>query len=146
MLQIVQFFGALSATLFAGAAVYINVAEHPARMGCSPRAALAQWAPSYKRATVMQAPLALTGLAAGVAAWLLGGGVGWLVAGLLIGAVIPFTFIIIMPTNRRLLSLAPESEAAQVKRLLQRWASLHGIRSVLGLAAAVICLWQLTSG
>ena len=29
-----QFVAVLAATLFSGAAIYINVAEHPARMGC----------------------------------------------------------------------------------------------------------------
>jgi hypothetical protein len=36
-----------------------------------------QWAPSYRRATRMQAPLALLSLVAGIGSWLLGGGFGW---------------------------------------------------------------------
>ena len=77
--------------MFAGAALYINVAEHPARMTLDTRFAAAQWAPSYRRATWMQAPLALLSLVAGVASWLLGGGLGWAIAAFLIGAVVPFT-------------------------------------------------------
>ena len=61
MLQILQFLATLSAALFAGAALYINVAEHPARMCGDINAALPQWAVSYKRATFIQAPLALVG-------------------------------------------------------------------------------------
>jgi hypothetical protein len=70
------------------------------------RAAAAQWALSYERATLMQAPLALIGLLAGCAASLLGGSLVWLIAALLIGAVTPFTFIGVMRTNKLL--LAPE--------------------------------------
>src|SRR4026208_936413 len=44
------------------------------------RAAVRQWAPSYQRATWMQAPLALVSFVAGVAVWLRVGGGGWLVA------------------------------------------------------------------
>jgi hypothetical protein len=46
---------------------------------------VAQWRPSYKRATVMQAPLAIAGSLLAVAAWLAGAGYVWLLAGLLPG-------------------------------------------------------------
>ena len=83
----------LSAALFAGAALNTNVAEHPARMSLETRMAALQWAPSYKRATWLQAPLAIVSLLSDVGAWLQGGDVGWLVAALFIGAVVPFTLI-----------------------------------------------------
>ena len=70
MLELWQFLAIVSTALFAGAALYINVAEHPARMLLETRHAVRQWAPSYQRATLMQAPLALIGLATGIAAWL----------------------------------------------------------------------------
>ncbi|MCW2238993.1 hypothetical protein [Azospirillum canadense] len=54
----------LATALFTGAAIYITVVEHPARMQCSISCAVVQWRPSYKRATVMQACLAVpSGLA-----------------------------------------------------------------------------------
>jgi hypothetical protein len=59
MLVLLKFIAIISAAVFAGAALYINVAEHPARMVLDTRFAAAQWAPSYRRATWMQAPLAL---------------------------------------------------------------------------------------
>jgi hypothetical protein len=74
-----EFAATLAGALFAGAALYISVAEHPARMGLETRAAALQWAPSYKRATWLQAPLAVVSLVCGVAVWLLGAGSGWLV-------------------------------------------------------------------
>ena len=39
------------AALFAGAAIYINLVEHPARLSCGTEIAAKQWASSYKRAT-----------------------------------------------------------------------------------------------
>ncbi len=56
-----EFVATLSATLFCGAAIYVNLVEHPARMGCNTEIAATVWAPSYKRATVMQASLAILG-------------------------------------------------------------------------------------
>ena len=108
MLHALEVVATLCTTVFAGAALYINVAEHPARMALDTASAAKQWAPSYRRATWMQAPLAVLGFFAGIAAWFLGGGIAWLVAAVLIGAVVPFTFIGIMPTKHQL--LAPERD------------------------------------
>lgn len=143
MIHALQFIGTLCTALFAGAAIYVNVAEHPARMLGDVRSALLQWAPSYKRATLMQAPLAVVGLLASGASWLLGASVWWLIAGILIGSVVPFTFIVIMPTNRMLLAIDPEVMSPEVRVLLNRWSKLHAVRAALSLLALVLMLWQL---
>jgi len=143
MLQACEFLAALGATLFAGAALYISVVEHPARMELDTRAAVAQWAPSYRRATWMQAPLALLSFVAGTTAWLMGAGAGWLIAAVSIGAAVPFTLIVIMPTNHELLAPGRDLGAAETRQLLTRWGKLHAVRSALGLLAAAVYLWLL---
>ena len=143
MSDVFQLTASLSASLFAGAAIYINVAEHPARMRLDTRSAAAQWAPSYHRATWLQAPLAVASFLAGMAAWLLGGGLLWLVAALCIGAVVPFTFIVIMPTNRQLLEVGRDLGSSETRALLERWGRLHGVRSAVSIVAAVLMLWGL---
>jgi cell division protein FtsL len=143
MLEALQVLATLTAALFAGAAIYVNVAEHPARMVLDARSAAMQWAPSYKRATWMQAPLAIVSFLAGVIAWLLGGGVLWLVAALFIGAVVPITFIVIMPTNHRLLAAERDLGSEETRQLLKRWGKLHGVRTILSAIAAVLMVWGL---
>jgi hypothetical protein len=143
MLHALQFIATLCAGLFAGAALYINVAEHPARMGLETSIAAKQWAPSYKRATWMQAPLALVGFVAGGAAWLMDAGAGWLVAAVLIGAVVPFTFIAIMPTNHELLAPGRDLGSSETRALLVRWGELHAVRTALSLVATALCIWLL---
>lgn len=143
MLEATQFLAALCCTLFTGAAVYINLVEHPARLECTTEIAAAQWAPSYRRATRMQASLAIASSLAGVLAWLLGGGIAWLLGALLIGLVVPFTFVAIMPTNHRLLEPGRDLSSPETRQLLDRWGRLHGVRSALGLAASVVYLLRL---
>ena len=138
MITAFQFIATLSTTLFTGAAIYINFVEHPARMGCDTKTAATVWAPSYKRATVMQASLAILGFLSGLAVWLLGGGVMWLVGAVFIGLVVPFTFIAIMPTNHQLLTPGRDLASNETRALLEKWGKLHAVRSVLSFVASVV--------
>ena len=138
-----ELLAALSAALFAGAALYINVVEHPARMSLDTASALAEWRPAYRRGAAMQAPLALVGCLAALVAWLTGAGLAWLVGGLLLGAVIPVTLVIIFPTNAQLLATEAERDLARTAVLLGRWNRLHAVRSLLSIAALVLFLAEL---
>jgi hypothetical protein len=138
----IEFLATFSAAIFAGAALYISVVEHPARMRLDTSLAAAQWAPSYRRATWMQAPLALVSFLAGLMASWLGGGVQWAIGAFLIGSVVPFTLIGIMPTNHKLLEPGRDLGSAETRALLHRWAQMHAVRTALSIAATVLYLWR----
>jgi len=140
MVAVVEFVAVLSCMLFVGAAIYISLVEHPARMGGETKIAATVWALSYKRATLMQAPLAIVSFLAGVGVWLLGGGIAWLVGAVLIGLVVPFTFIAIMPTNHQLLAPGRDLASTETRMLVEKWGRLHAVRSVLSLLASVLFL------
>lgn len=72
MHQLLQLVATVCAGLFAGAAL---------------------WTPAHKVITLSQAPLALVGLFYGAGVWLMGGEATWLVAAILIGVVVPSTFV-----------------------------------------------------
>jgi hypothetical protein len=143
MRQIAEFVSVLACAVFTGASIYVNLVEHPARMECGMELAANEFPPSYCRGTVMQATLAVVGLLSSTAAWLGGASPWWMVAGVLLGSVIPFTLIVILPTNRRLLDPMLDTRSAETSRLLARWGRLHAVRSVLSGLALLLFLYLL---
>jgi hypothetical protein len=133
-------FATLATAFFTGAAVYISLVEHPARLSCPTAHAVEQWRPSYKRATVMQASLAVAGSLLAIAAWLTGAGLIWLLAGLVLGSVVPFTLVVMWPTNKRLEDPGLDATSKVARSLLVRWGRLHGVRSGLSLFALILML------
>ena len=131
------------AAIFCGAAIYINLVEHPARMSLGAVTALAEWKPAYERGARLQAPLAIIGFIAAVAAWATGSEVAWLVGGILLGAVVPFTLLVTAPTNRELMASTTDVDPARAHALLDRWNKLHAVRSALSLAALLLFLSRL---
>lgn len=130
-----------SASAFAGVAVYVGWAEHPARMQLDAAAALKQWKPSYDAALKMQVSLAAAGGLLGLATWWASGDWRWGIGALLMLTNGPYTQLAIMPVNRRL-KATPEAQASSATQaLLARWARLHAVRSALGLAATAAFLW-----
>lgn len=109
-------------------------------MACGTALAATVFPVSYHKATVMQASLALLGLVSAVAAWASGSGVGWLIGGLLLGSVIPFTLLVIMPTNNQLVHPGLDKSSESTRQLLIHWGKLHAVRSVLSVVALVIFL------
>lgn len=130
---------------FFGAAIYINVAEHPARMSCGPELAVREFAPSYARASVMQGGLAGLGCLIGLlAAWSLRD-VVVATAAVLLGLVVPFTVVVIFPTNKQLLAPSLDPKSVTAGQLLARWNRLHAVRSVLSGIAFALFLYRLVS-
>src|SRR6266702_2548274 len=100
-----------TAAAFTGAAIYINVAEQPARLGLDDKALLAQWKPSYALGLPMQSGLAL--------------------ASALFFANWPYTLLVILPINKRIAAISPDAAVREARDLIETWGRLHAGRSVL---------------
>ena len=129
------------AAIFTGAAVYVNVAEQPARLSLDDRALLAEWKPSYKRGAAMQASLALIGCVLGLAAWWQTPHTGFLVGAAAMVAPWPWTLLAIKPTNDALLATAPDQAGPRTRALIEKWGMLHAVRTTLGALATLAYLW-----
>ena len=93
--------------------------------------ALAEFAPSYKRATVSQVSLATAGFLSALVAWRSRSDARWLLGGGLLVLVVPFTALAILPTNKKLLDPETANDLDLSEELLTRWGRLHAVRSVL---------------
>jgi hypothetical protein len=127
----------VAAAVFFGAAVYINLAEHPARLRLEDHAALAEWRTAYPRGYAMQASLVVLSGVLGMIAWWTSREALWLAGALVILANWPFTLLVILPTNK-LLEATPATGDGQTRERLRRWGRLHAVRSLLGAAATII--------
>ncbi|HEX9263794.1 MAG TPA: DUF1772 domain-containing protein [Candidatus Binatia bacterium] len=133
----------LAAGIFAGAAIYVSAIEHPARLSCGTEIAVREFVPSYRRGAIMQASLAIAGCVAGVIGGWLRSDITSVVAALLLGTVVAFTLIVILPINKRLLDPTLDARGAEAAHLLTRWGRLHAVRSALSCAAFLIFVIRL---
>jgi hypothetical protein len=127
----------IAAAFFTGVALYVNVAEQPARLLLDDRALLIEWKPSYKRGAAIQAPLALAGCLLGLIAWWQTSRPGFLVGAVAMIAPWPWTLIGIKPTNDALLATEPDRAGPQTRALVVKWGALHGVRTAFGALATV---------
>jgi hypothetical protein len=65
------------------------------------------------------------------------------VAAAVLGAVVPFTLMVILPTTTQLLDPILDARGAKATQLLVRWGRLHATRSVLSAGAFVLFLIRL---
>jgi Anthrone oxygenase len=131
----------IAAAVFTGAAIYVNVAEQPARLSLDDRALLTEWKPSYKRGAAMQAPLALVGFVLGLIAWWQTSHPGFLAGAIAMIAPWPWTLVGIKPTNDALLATDPDKAGPQSRALIVKWGALHSVRTALGALATLGFLW-----
>ena len=128
------------AGVFFGAALYVSLVEHPARVSCGAAAAVEEFRPSYRRGAVMQGGLSAVGCAFGlVAAWQLHD-VHIAIGAALLGLPIPVTLLFIGPINAQLLGSGADRSEAQTLELLARWSRRHWIRTALGGSAFLLLM------
>jgi hypothetical protein len=128
------------AAAFAGAAIYVSVCEHPARLQLDDRAMLTQWKPSYKHGAAMQASLSLIGTILGAIAWWQSGNWLWLAGSVSLILPWPFTLFVIKPTDDTLLATELQEAGPHSHALIEKWGRLHAVRTTLGVIAAALFL------
>jgi len=136
----------LSTGLFAGAAFYISVVEHPARIQCGVDLALQVFRSSYRKGAPFMGSLLLTGLASVIASWLSTSNAWWVIGGVPLLFSLSFTIIFVLPISKKLLDPSLSADHNLASKLLRRWAALHWLRSLMGLTSFLTFLILLVKG
>jgi hypothetical protein len=129
------------AAVFAGAAIYVSVAEQPARLRLDDKALLQEWQPSYKRGAGMQASIAIVAYVLGLVAWWQTGGLAFAIGAVLIILPWPWTLIAMMPTNKVLAAMDASATNPQARSLIVKWGNMHLVRVAFGVLATLSFLW-----
>jgi hypothetical protein len=130
------------AAAFAGAAVYVNWAEQPARLALDDSALLSEWAPSDSRGVALHLAFALAGAIAGFLAYFDSQDVRYVFGALIIIASWPYAFFVMAPLNNQILALrGPDVGAARA--LVRQWGYVEAGFAAIGVAAVAMFLWIL---
>ena len=141
MKQIAAPFCVALAAAFFGIALYISIAEQPARLVLEAGAALAQWQTSFAVGIALQGSLTVIAGIAGLAAWWLLRDWRFGLGGMLMLANWPWTLVMIAPINTALGAILPASAGPQSQQLIADWGAVHNGRVALSLLALLLYLW-----
>jgi hypothetical protein len=133
------------ALVYTGLALYITLVEHPARLCLDNQGLLKTWKISYNRGHVIGASMAsLTGLL-GIASFFILHNWLYLIGAACILINWPYTYIFIMPTNKKLIATTPETANEETRYLVKKWTKLHAIRWMFSGIAGIIFLLALNN-
>ena len=128
------------AAAFAGAAVYVNIVEQPARLALDDQALLSEWGPSDRRGFALLAAFALASAIAGFVAWFESQDVRWVFGALIVISTWPYAFFIMAPLNNQILSLHG-GEVGAARALVRQWGMIESGFAAIGVAAVAMFLW-----
>jgi len=130
------------AAAFAGAAIYVNWVEQPARLALDEEALLSEWAPSDSRGAALLAAFALASAVAGFIAYFETEDVRYVFGALIIVASWPYAFFVMAPLNNQILALRGPDVAA-ARALVRQWGYVEWGFAAIGVAAVAMFLWIL---
>jgi hypothetical protein len=130
------------AAALAGAGLYVNGVEQPARLALDDAAMLKEWGPSDRRGVALMAALALISAIAGLSAYFEAGDVTFALGAVIAASSWPYTLFVMGPVNNQIIALAPKDVGA-ARALVWQWGLLEYGQTAIALAATATFLWAL---
>jgi hypothetical protein len=131
------------ASLFLGAALYINVVEQPARLALDARSMVREWVPSTRRAFVMLSSLAIISAILAYVDYARTGDVRWIIGGAVMLASLPYAYFVIVPVNIWLCAIPADAARSAARDLMRDWGLLEWGQTAIGFAAYCVFAWAL---
>ena len=130
------------ASALAGAGLYVNGVEQPARLALDDVAMLKEWGPSDRRGVALMAALALLSAFSGLSAYYESADVRYAIGALIAVSSWPYTLFVMGPVNNQIIALAPKDVGA-ARALVWQWGLLEYGQTAIALAAAAAFLWAM---
>jgi hypothetical protein len=121
--------------LFAGAATYVSLVEHPTLDAGAAELADATVLGSHPRPAIFQAGLGVIGSLAAMLAGSAAGAMWWLAGGTVLGAAALLQVFAVLPLTRRLTGSEGRADPKSAARIIARLAKLHAALSLAALAS-----------
>ncbi len=130
------------ASALAGAGLYVNGVEQPARMALDDAAMLTEWGPSDRRGVALMAGLALACAITGLSAYFETRDAMFAIGAIIALSSWPYTLYVMGPVDNQIMALAGKDVGA-ARALLWQWGLLEYGQTVIALAAVATFLWVL---
>ncbi|HLE65877.1 MAG TPA: hypothetical protein VI730_01905 [Burkholderiales bacterium] len=124
--------------LFAGAATYVSLVEHPTMTEGGLKLEGIYLLTSHPRPVVFQTSFGTIGSLSGILAGLAGADLWWSAGGGVLAAATLLQVFAVIPLSRRILDIDPQSDPRNAIPLYETLTKLHAAQSLAGLAALFI--------
>ena len=131
-IKIFKFTAKISCALFAGIALDTYVQHY------SSGNALEQFQHMFKIVAPIQSGLSLIGGISGLTVYFLQKENEYLISGLIMVSLMPYTLIAMMPTNNYLLNFETSKHSEKTFASLRKWKRLHSVRVLMSIGAVSV--------
>ena len=133
------------AAAFAGAAIYVNWVEQPARLALDDEALLSEWGPSDSRAVALLLAFALAAAVGGFIAYFETQDVRYVFGALIAISSWPYAFVVMAPLNNQILALRG-TDVGAARALVRQWGYIEVGFAAIGVLAVAMFLWISVNG
>jgi hypothetical protein len=113
------------AAAFLGAAIYVCVAEQPARLALPPSAMMKEFKGSDRRGPLLLSILAVASAILASIQFKMTGDVRWIIGGVIILSTWPYAYFVIVPVNVWLYVAPTRRADTRLRKLMRDWGLLE---------------------